>query len=403
MINEQTLQLDQARFNQIPFRLESIKKMIDGKCLDYMIDFNNTEDVPNQIGSGRSNNDDIREILPKKYIDFNKAIKDLGGKLLYIKSGSTGHTFKGVYPPPNNENKPNYAVKIVAYPRKQNYGDMFNVKRPENAELIMLRILSNFVRDKHTPHLVLPITTFNTSIKPFISLPKDNIVNNKKYDAFVKRYKKGEYYDNVSVLISEWANSGDLLDYIKNNYKTMKSKHWISIFFQILSVLAIIQNKYPGFRHNDMKANNILVHKIETNKTHNKFKHKINGQTYIVPNIGIQIQLWDFDFACIPGIVDNSKVDAEWTDKINVKAEQNRYYDVHYFFNTLTKKGFFPEFWTEEEIPEKIKEFVRRVIPEKYSKEGKFVTERGRILVNDEYITADLILKNDPLFKVMRN
>jgi hypothetical protein len=391
--------LDQAKFNQIPFRLQSIKNMIDGKCLDNMIDFNE-----NQVGGGSNNSDDIRDIMPKKYIDFNKAIKDLGGKLLYIKSGSTGHTFKGVYPPPNNENKPNYAVKIVAYPRKQNYGDMFNVRRPENAELIMLRLLANFVRDKQTPHLVLPITTFNTSIKPFISLPKDNIVNNKKYDAFVKRYKKGEYYDNVSVLISEWANSGDLLDYIKNNYKSMEIKHWRSIIFQLLSVLAIIQNKYPGFRHNDMKANNILVHKIDTNKTHNKFKYKINGQIYIVPNIGIQIQLWDFDFACIPGLVENSKVDAEWTDKINIKPEQNRYYDIHYFFNTLTKKGFFPEFWTKDEIPEKIRDFVKRIIPEKYAKEGtEFVSDRGRILVNDEYMTADYILKNDPLFKIMRN
>jgi hypothetical protein len=393
-------QIEKPKFNLIPNRLDAIKNMIEGKCLDYMIDFNNNE---NKTQSGSGNNDDIRELLPKKYIDFNKAIKDLGGKLLYIKSGSTGHTFKGIYPPPNNENKPNYAVKVVAYPRKQNYGDMFNVSRPENAELIMLRLLANFVRDKQTPHLVLPITTFNTSIRPFISLPKDNIVNNKKYDAFVKRYKKGEYYENVSVLISEWANSGDLLDYLKNNYKTMKSKHWISIFFQILSVLAIIQNKYPGFRHNDMKANNLLVNKIEVDKVHYKFKHKINGQSYIVPNIGIQIQLWDFDFACIPGIVENSKVNAEWTDKINVKAEQNRYYDVHYFFNTLTKKGFFPEFWTDEEIPDKIKDFVKRVVPEKYSKEGKFVTDRGRLLANDEYMTPDYILKNDPLFKVMRN
>jgi serine/threonine protein kinase len=371
--------------------------MVDGNILDSMIDFNNT------TGEQYGGSDDIRELLPKKYIDFNKAIKELGGKLLYIKSGSTGHTFKGVYPPPNDEKKPNYAVKIVAYPRKQNYGDMFNVKRPENAELLMLRLLSQFVKNKQTPHIVLPITTFNTSIKPFISLPKDNIVNNKKYDAFVKRYKKGEYYDNVSVLISEWANSGDLLDYIKNNYKSMKSKHWISIFFQILSALAVIHNKYPGFRHNDMKANNILVHKIDPGKNHYKFQYKINGQCYIVPNIGIQIQLWDFDFACIPGIVENSKVDADWTDKINIKPEQNRYYDVHYFFNTLTKKGFFPEFWTEEEIPEKIKDFVKRIIPEKYAKEGKYVTERGRILVNDEFMTPDNILKNDPLFKVMRN
>jgi hypothetical protein len=388
---------EDEKINQIPYRLSIIKNMVEGKVLDSMIDFKN------DTSDGVTTNDDIREMLPKKYIDFNKAIKELGGKLLYIKSGSTGHTFKGVYPPPNDDNKQNYAVKVVAYPRKENYGDMFSVKRPENAELLMIRLLSNFVKNKQTPHLVLPITTFNTSIKPFITLPKDNIVNNKKFDAFIKRYKKGEYYENVSILISEWANSGDLLDYIKKNYKSMDVKNWRSIIFQILSVLAIIQNKYPGFRHNDMKANNILVHKIPSDKSNNKFKYKINGQVYIVSNIGVQIKLWDFDFACIPGIVDNSKVEAEWTDKINIKPEQNRYYDIHYFFNTLTKKGFFPEFWTDEAIPVRIKEFVKRIIPEKYEKEGtEFVSERGRILINKEYMTPDYILKNDPLFKSMR-
>ncbi len=388
---------EQMKFSKIPYRIDMIRSMVDGKILDSMIDFETN------ITGGGTSNEDIRDVLPKKYIDFNKAIKELGGKLLYIKSGSTGHTFKGVFPPPNNTNKQNYAVKIVAYPRKENYGDMFNVKRPENAELLMIKLLSNFVKNKQTPHIVLPITTFNTSIKTFVTLPRDNIVNNKKYDLFIKRYKKNEYYDNVSILISEWANAGDLLDYLKKNYKTMQVKHWRCLIFQILSVLAVIQNKYPGFRHNDMKANNILINKIPTDKNNTKFQYKINGQIYIVPNIGIQIKLWDFDFACIPGIVDNSKVEAEWTDKINIKPEQNRYYDVHYFFNTLTKKGFFPEFWTDDEVPEKIREFVRRIIPEKYAKEGKYVSERGRILVNDEYMTPDWILKNDPLFNVMRN
>ena len=395
-INESEKSIQQ-KFNQIPYRMESIQNMIEGKILDSMIDFKNDSSDNNM-----SSNEDIREMMPKKYIDFNKAIKDLGGKLLYIKSGSTGHTFKGIHPPPNNENKPNYALKVVAYPRKENYGDMFNVKRPENAELLMIRLLSQFVKKKQTPHIILPMTTFNTSIKPFISLPKDNIINNKKFDQFVKRYKKGEYYENVSVLISEWANAGDLLDYIKANYKTMSIKQWRTVFFQILSVLAIIQNKYPSFRHNDMKANNILVHKIPTSKTNNKFKYKINGQIYIVLNIGIQLKLWDFDFACIPGIVDNSKVDAEWTSKINIVPEQNRYYDVHYFFNTFTKKGFFNEFWTDEAVPQKIRDFVLRVVPEKYMK-GDEVTDRGRILIKDEYLTPDFILKNDPLFKTMRS
>jgi hypothetical protein len=387
-------------YNLIPDRKNTITNMLVGTNLDSIIDFKSSSETNNSDNTTKS--DDIRELMPKRYIDFGKAVSDLGGKLLYIKSGSTGHTFKGVYPPLENGNpdpRKSYAVKIVAYPKKENYGDMYNIKRPENAELMMIKLLSQFVINSETPHVVLPITTFNTSIKPFLSLTKNNIVDSKKFEQFVEKYDKGEYYQNVSVLISEWANGGDLLDYIRKHYKTFKIRHWRTIFFQILSVLAIIQAKYPSFRHNDLKGNNLLVNLIDMSKK--KYKYVINNQIYIVPNIGFQLKLWDFDFACIPGIVDNSKVDSDWTNKINITPQQNRYYDVHYFFNTFTRKGFFSEFWTEKEIPDKVKEFVKRVVPEKYTT-GKLVSEKGRILVNDEYLIADEILKNDIFFKVMR-
>ena len=384
-------------FNFISDRLNTIQSMNCCDNIELIINFKNST----ESFEYPSNTDDIRELLPKKYIDFGKAITELGGKLLYIKSGSTGHTFKGVHPPPNDDNKQPYAVKIVAYPKKENYGDMYNIKRPENTELLMIRLLSYFVINKQTPHIVLPITTFNTSVKPFLNLTKSNIVNNKKFEQFVEKYEKGDYYQNVSILVSEWANGGDLLDYIRKNYKIMKIKHWRTIFYQILSVLAIIHAKYPSFRHNDMKANNILIHNVDIDENNKKYLYKINNQHYIVPNIGFQIKLWDFDFACIPGVVDNSKVDAEWTNKINIAPEQNRYYDIHYFFNTLTRKGFFPEFNTAPEIPDKVKEFIKRIVPDKYES-GKNVSDRGRILISEEYLIPDEILKNDKFFKIMR-
>jgi len=382
----------------IPDRINNIEKITQGKYIEPIVNFKNLT-ITSQ---NNSENNDIRELLPKKYIDFTKAIEELGGKLLYIKSGSTGHTFKGVHIGFNEDNKQSYAIKIVAYPKKENYGDMYNIKRPENVELLMIRLLSQFVIDKQTPHIILPITTFNTSIKPFLNLTDDNIVDNKKFDLFVEKYKKGEYYSNVSVLVSEWATGGDLLDYIRKNYKKFKTKEWRTIFFQFLSVLTVIQTKYPSFRHNDLKANNLLVHIIDIPDVNKKLYYNINKQVYIVPNIGFQIKLWDFDFACIKDVIDNAKVDADWTNKINITSEQNRYYDVHYFFNTLYRKGFFPEFLTDEHIPDKVKEFVERIVPEKYRNNAEFVSERGRILVNDEYITPDQILKTDPFFNIMR-
>ena len=53
-----------------------------------------------------------------------------------------------------------------------------------------------------------------------------------------------------------------ILEYIRKNKDTLTVKEWRVIFFQILSALSVIQNKYPGFRHNDLKANNILIQKI---------------------------------------------------------------------------------------------------------------------------------------------
>tara|TARA_B110000977_G_scaffold201647_1_gene297475 strand:- start:4168 stop:5370 length:1203 start_codon:yes stop_codon:yes gene_type:complete len=387
---------DKKKFEPINLRLSRINELSDNNYISSMID-------SCRIDGSKclTTQEDIRELLPKKYLDFNKVINKLGGKLLYIKSGSTGHTFKGVHL--KKTSKTNYGVKVVAYPKKEHYGGMYTTNRPENAELLMIQLLSQFVKTKQTPHVVLPITTFNTTIKTFTNLAKEDIVDNKKYDQFIKRYKKGEYYDKVSILISEWANNGDLLDYLRKNYKNLGLKEWRVLLFQIISVLAIIHAKYPSFRHNDLKANNILIHKIGKNKISkfNKYQYKINGQKYIVPNIGYQVKIWDFDFSTIPGLIDNSKVEAEWTNKINISPVKNRYYDIHYFFNTLTRKGFFPEFWKDDNVPKKIRDFFLRIVPEKYRK-GDNVSERGRILVNDEYITPDEILKSDPLFKIMR-
>jgi hypothetical protein len=190
----------QKKFNLIPDRINTIDEITRGKKIEPILNLNNSIDSFEYSHT----TEDIRELLPKKYIDFGQAITDLGGKLLYVKSGSTGHTFKGVFTEEKDKDKESYAVKIVAYPKKENYGDMYNVKRPENTELLMIRLLSYFVINKQTPHIVLPITTFNTSIKPFLSLTKSNIVNNKKFEQFVEKYEKScnDLYHNFQHIMA---------------------------------------------------------------------------------------------------------------------------------------------------------------------------------------------------------
>jgi serine/threonine protein kinase len=315
----------------------------------------------------------------------------------YIKSGSNGHTLKGNIQINNCEC--NYAIKIVTFHKYKIYKDYNDKNRPENAEILMLKLLSYFVINNITPHIILPITTFNTKFDILYMLKNKINIDNIKLDKAIESYENNILYDNVSILISEWANGGDLSDYIKNNYKNMKLKDWRIIFFQIISTLAIIFDKYPSFRHNDLKANNILVYKLNKNKNkNNKFIYQINNSKYIVPDIGIQIKIWDFDFACIPGIVDNYKVSylKNKINEYNIQPERNQYYDLHFFFCTLTKKGFLPGFFRSKYINKKVKDFVKRMVPDKYNNPNTM--NRGRLLLNDEYMTPEYILNNDSFF-----
>ena len=385
--------------NTIESRIFNIKKLISNGHLEIINPLKNMDQtMETEFYEGPKNfkdhkSLDTRTILGKKTVDFYNIINRLNSKLLYVKSGAYGNTFKGIATENDNEVM-SFAVKMVAYPKKNGYGSMFNITRPENAEICMLKLLSYFVLRCHTPHIILPICTFNTSIKPFLTLQEDEIVakDNQKYTDFINNYKQGHYYETVSVVISEWANRGDLSMFLKKNYQKLKLIHWQCIFFQIISTLAVIHSKYPSFRHNDLKANNILISK---NDLCNKILlYKVNKKEYTLPAIGYCIYLWDFDFACVPGVVENSKVYQEWTKKINITSKKNRYYDIHYFFCTLIFKGFLPELMTDSVVPIEVKKFINYILPEEYrpgNNSGK-VNKRCRLLVDDElYKPIDLL------------
>lgn len=342
---------------------------------------------------------DTRYMLNKRKIDLMRLLLEIGAKLEYIGSGATGHTFRGDIIR-NDKVIYEFAMKVAAYPKRLSYGDITNISRPENAEIMMLRTLSYFVVNNQTPHLILPIITFYTDVKFFLLLATHGYIKHDldKYEEFVKRYKDGKYENTVSILMSEWANRGDFLDYVRTRYKNFKLVHWKVFFFQILSVLAVIQSKYPSFRHNDMKANNVLVQKLR--KQHAPWSYRVCNKTYIVPNIGYQIKLWDFDFACIKGVVDNIKVNEDWTREINITSNTNQYYDIHYFFNTLLR--FLPELITDtKHVPHEVPEFISRVVPKQY-RSGVRVAKKGRILVDDEFTTPQKLIETDEFFEDFR-
>lgn len=391
--------INNSSSNTIQSRIFNIKNLITNARLELINPLKSMDaglDTEFYEGPKENKSLDTKVVLGKKNVDFYNVINRLNSKLIYVKSGAYGNTFKGIVNNEKNEEVMCFALKMVAYPKKNGYGSINNITRPENSEICMLKLLSYFVIKSQTPHLILPIATFNTSIKPFLTLQDDEVVSkdNAKYTEFIKNYEEGMYYETVSIVISEWANRGDLSMFLKENYKKLKLNHWQTIFFQIISTLAIIQTKYPTFRHNDFKANNILISKVDAcNKL---LIYKVANKEFVLPAIGYNIYLWDFDFACIPGIVDNSKVYQEWTNKINIKPEKNRYYDIHYFFCTLIYKGFLPEIIQDPIVPVEVKEFIEWVVPPEYrpGHPSNKVNKRCRLQTNDELYKPIDILKN---------
>jgi len=400
------------KLNYTADRIEFINLMLEGSGLDNMF---TSEKITSYDFKGITN---INDIFNKKMLNFVTTLRKFGDHLLYIKSGTTGHTFKGICVPDssNPEKVINFAIKVVAYPKNDKYGAITDPSRPENTELLMLKVLSYFVTKKHTPHIILPIATFNTKIQTFVEMQKMGLIQSKKFTEFIDNYYKNEFHDDVSVIIEEWADGGDLLQYLRSKYTLLTVKEWRVIFFQIISSVAVIQSRLPSWRHNDLKANNIILQILEETEADTTFVNVIDNVSFYIPNIGIRCKMCDFDFSCIPGIVENKKVNATWTNKINVRPEEHKYYDIHYFFNTMVSESFLPKFFGHDSngipiIPDEVTEFIKRVIPSQL-RSGEFISKGGRLLLSEEklgslryllYKTPLEILIKDPFFAKMRN
>ena len=406
------------KLTSVQIRLNNIKNLLTDANLESINPiYNATENTDTDFFSGKqqmkeNKSCDSRIVLCKRDLDFYKVMGKLKCNLVYVKSGAYGSTFKGiVFDKSSKEEKIKYtfALKVVAYNKSDKYGSINDLTRPENAEICMLKLLSYFVIKNLTPHIMLPISTFNCNIKPFLTLQEEGLIdiNNAKYKEFVDDYNKGCFHDKVSILMSEWADRNDLGMFLKKNYKKLNIIHWKTILFQIILTLAQIQLKYLQFRHNDLKANNILINQISP-ALYTSMIYRINNMEFRVPNIGYSIYLWDFDFACIPNVIENKKIYRAWASNFNITPVQNRYYDIHYFFCTLLFKGFLPELLTDTNVPKELIDFINYVLPTEFrpivknskKDEQKILpsqktSDRCRLIVDEEYLLPIDILKHN--------
>jgi hypothetical protein len=277
-----------------------------------------------------------------------------------------------------------------------------------NTEHTVNTILSKLVADKVTPHICM--------------LYGETVLMEEKHkeiiEIFINRYKKKDkdiLLDMAKVLMMEWASLGDLSDYIQANFRKWTFETWRALFFQMLAMLATIQEHYPSFRHNDLSLANILVQStrnvedISGKESSGYYRYRINGKEYYVPDIGFRILLTDFDYATIKdkGIW-NEKIGTPHTRKFGVVSDENPSFDCHMMLNWLIV-------WTlklykyEDEVTGvigEVKKFLYDLIEEKYrglmNRNLKHTRLRNGIRIIDRFIPKN-ILENNALFEKYRN
>lgn len=329
----------------------------------------------------------IQKKINKKLFTNHCKIIDVLEKLADIKElgqGAYGKALRVCVPKKeceSNKSIPDfalaYSIKEVDFQDIGTYNILIeNPDRYENAEVRMLQFLSSFVFSSATPHINLPIMSF-------LCEPSASINTGTQYHEklITKRY-----------IVSELADYGDMNEFVAGKLEEWKNNVvvWKVIFFQILSTLAIIHRYYPNFLHNDLHPGNLLVrstYQSHNNKQHNNFfEYKVDGTIYYIPDVGFQILLWDFDFSCISGIIDNDKLITMIDEEdANLVSHRNQYYDIHMCFGLMNRM------WGDS-MPSEISDWLTDYL---LTDQIPSAERDERILESIEFTTPSQLLNNN--------
>jgi len=280
----------------------------------------------------------------------------------FLGSGSSGIAFAGC---PDSQCNKQIALKLML--KDSEY--RLNNTHPTNVEITFLNKIRQLFERNITPHVTIMFDDFKCDLTAsFLKPLRRQYLNEEWFKTINSKKLLGHIHDESSVVVTELANGGDLESYVENNQ--MSPLEWKVILFQVFHMLTVMQYHHPGFRHNDFKPNNILVNTYT--KTPNAyFVYKMFGEDYYVPDIGITLKMWDFDFS-----LDNNTLNVRDTDdfykEIGYGSELNPTYDIHAFFNYLLGIN-------RRNLPQHIIDLIETILPPSIRGEHATYTNHFRL------------------------
>ena len=230
-------------------------------------------------------------------------------------------------------------VKVSFYNNNGKAVDINKLDNPVNCDSLFSYLLSTLVLNRKTRHILLPIVNIDANLKDI-----------EKYIKEDKCYKKIKDSINNNIIVEEcclqvrehFFRTISMEEYFKEN--TCKYK---PLLFQVIHTLAIIQNEYNGFKHNNLILKNIILYLKGGADNYTEY-NDTNG-TFYVPNPGFDIKISNFEYSFIP-------------KHYGKETEGN---DLFTFLNDLlegtTKMSSYSNKCDKDTI-----DFLERIIPKKY-------------------------------------
>lgn len=162
---------------------------------------------------------------------------------------------------------------------------------------------------QNIPRPIAPLIECSNFLSPSNLRSKSAVINDEKN------------YSRQTLMFSEYIPYGPLYEYLtkltNSKKKLVNDQFMKSIIFQVLTIIRKIRKVYPGFRHNDLHLDNVLVKP---------------GRPYPV------MVLNDFGFSVVDAKSKNPLVyKKEFVTNWGIGPRTSPAYDVHMFLNGLRK------------------------------------------------------------------
>jgi len=318
---------------------------------DYNYNLNNQNCFSfDKIIMGKISLDDIKVSLPdsnletiKNYESNKKDILEGKFKLLSYNDENKSYIFK------KYSNQFSINIKISFY---KNVKKINSLDDKINNDSLFSYLLSQLVLSRKTNHIQLPIINFDVKFNEI-----EHLINNDlSYSNIKKDIANGKILDTCCLQLREhFFKSISLEDYLENNNCDYKP-----LFFQIIHTLAVIQNEFEGFRHNNLNLNNILIYQKKNFNSYTEYDG-INKYKFYVPNTGFDIKITNFENAVIPKFYGTSNYD---NPSIKFADQPNQYYDLLTFLNDLLEGTSKMSLYNNNKCDDKTKKFIDLIFPQ---------------------------------------